>query len=402
MYLRTNNKRNTILLLLYVLTVAQPPTVSSLSFKPSGSSPANKLKPPELPSPKIVGSLLREWTTSPKKNLLRIPFISNDNNGDDEDGGTGNTKKVMRELGIDYDPMTTPRLGIVGLNQVWDVAYTSLLFLLRSGSGTFASGYTLSLIPRDASLYTPFSIGPYQLLESSSSPSPSSPATTKTTKTKIQIYDQSPSTRQSYPIHELISRLGLEVTYHPCPVGGTTRRMLLDSKNYGEGTNFPILMDGENGVELFGGGDITDYIVRFWGGGRVGGVGGTARPLALGPLPLISGSAVTRRKPSNPPPNPLILYTFEGCPYSRSVREELYALEIVYRQVSCPRGSVNRQRLFEKTMKNVDGTEGEGGGRFQVPYLEDPNTGVGLFESGVIVEYLRGRYGVGESPVRYL
>nr|GMC95510.1 Thioredoxin-like protein [Ipomoea batatas] len=31
-------------------------------------------------------------------------------------------------------------------------------------------------------------------------------------------------------------------------------------------------------------------------------------------------------------------------------------------------------------------------GHFQVPYLEDPNTGVQMFESAEIVEYLRATY----------
>jgi glutathione S-transferase len=32
------------------------------------------------------------------------------------------------------------------------------------------------------------------------------------------------------------------------------------------------------------------------------------------------------------------------------------------------------------------------GGTFQVPYLEDPNTGVAMFESAEIIKYLRSRY----------
>ena len=35
-------------------------------------------------------------------------------------------------------------------------------------------------------------------------------------------------------------------------------------------------------------------------------------------------------------------------------------------------------------------------GRFQVPYLQDPNTGVNLFESSAILEYLDKQYAVAE------
>ena len=47
------------------------------------------------------------------------------------------------------------------------------------------------------------------------------------------------------------------------------------------------------------------------------------------------------------------------------------------------RGSANRDRLIAKT-----------GVQFQVPYLVDPNTGVALFESSEIVEYLEEVYTV--------
>jgi hypothetical protein len=50
--------------------------------------------------------------------------------------------------------------------------------------------------------------------------------------------------------------------------------------------------------------------------------------------------------------------------------------------VSCARGSVNRDKLVEKT------------GRFQVPFLYDPNTGVEMFEGPEIVEYLESVYTV--------
>jgi glutathione S-transferase len=35
-------------------------------------------------------------------------------------------------------------------------------------------------------------------------------------------------------------------------------------------------------------------------------------------------------------------------------------------------------------------------GTFQVPYLEDPNTGVKMFESAAMVEYLEGTYALSE------
>lgn len=79
---------------------------------------------------------------------------------------------------------------------------------------------------------------------------------------------------------------------------------------------------------------------------------------------------------------PLTLWGFEGSPFVRPVREALSSLGLRYVLVSCGRGSLNRDKLFQKT------------GRFQVPYLEDRNTGVCMFESGEIVKYLLSAYTV--------
>ena len=64
----------------------------------------------------------------------------------------------------------------------------------------------------------------------------------------------------------------------------------------------------------------------------------------------------------------------------RPVREALCSLGLRHRLVSCARGSANRDRLYQLT------------GRFQAPYLQDPNTGVSMFESGEIVKYLTAAY----------
>ncbi len=89
---------------------------------------------------------------------------------------------------------------------------------------------------------------------------------------------------------------------------------------------------------------------------------------------------------------PLVLWSAEGTPFGKLVREKLNELQICHVQVSCPRGSDNRQRLYEKTNCTT----------FQIPYLEDPNTGVGMFESAVIVEYLEKKYGVPPAKVEYM
>ena len=77
---------------------------------------------------------------------------------------------------------------------------------------------------------------------------------------------------------------------------------------------------------------------------------------------------------------PLILWAYEGSPFCKIVRERLCELEIPHLLKSCARGSPKRQELIEKT------------GIFQAPYLEDPNTGVSMFESLDIIKYLDKTY----------
>lgn len=81
----------------------------------------------------------------------------------------------------------------------------------------------------------------------------------------------------------------------------------------------------------------------------------------------------------------ITLWGFEGSPFVRPVREALCSLGLRHRLISCARGSQNRDKLFALT------------GRFQAPYLQDPNTGVNMFESGDIVKYLHAAYTAASS-----
>ena len=67
-------------------------------------------------------------------------------------------------------------------------------------------------------------------------------------------------------------------------------------------------------------------------------------------------------------------------PFTKVVREVLNEKELAHLWRTTPRGSPKRQELFEAV------------GHFQAPYLEDPNTGVALFESADIIAYLNETY----------
>lgn len=87
------------------------------------------------------------------------------------------------------------------------------------------------------------------------------------------------------------------------------------------------------------------------------------------------------------PAEPLRLYEFEGCPFCRKVREALSSLDLEAMVYPCPHGGERHRAEVERK-----------GGRQLFPYLEDPNTGVAMYESDDIVRYLYERYGAGKPP----
>ncbi len=87
---------------------------------------------------------------------------------------------------------------------------------------------------------------------------------------------------------------------------------------------------------------------------------------------------------ARPDPKRLIeLYDFEGCPYCRKVREVFCELDLDYLAHPVAHGSPRRQQLLKL------------GGKVQVPYLIDPNSGTRRYESDDIIAYLNDTYGGG-------
>ena len=106
-------------------------------------------------------------------------------------------------------------------------------------------------------------------------------------------------------------------------------------------------------------------------------------------------------RPSRAPAEALELYSFESSPFSRLVRERLCELELPYRLRNAGKAQWQdmgppqlRAALFADTP--VRGRNRRAllarAGRVQFPYLIDPNTGVALFESARILDYLEREY----------
>lgn len=88
----------------------------------------------------------------------------------------------------------------------------------------------------------------------------------------------------------------------------------------------------------------------------------------------------TNARSDNDQMRPIELWGYECSPFVRPVKEKLCTLCLPHTVVSCSRGSSNRDKMVELT------------GRFQVPYIVDPNTGIEMFEGAEIVEYLEAVY----------
>ena len=182
-------------------------------------------------------------------------------------------------------------------------------------------------------------------------------------------------------VREALCALDLEVLVYPCPKGGSRFRPSVRERGGKE--QFPFLVDPNSGKAMYESNEIVRYLFERYGNGRV--------PFLYAGGPLHDGTAMLasalrpglgmRAEPSRAPAQPLELWSFEGSPFCRLVRERLCSLEISYRLHNVAKGSPGRP-AFERRS-----------GRMMVPYLADPNTQVEMFESADIVRYLEATYG---------
>jgi glutathione S-transferase len=203
-------------------------------------------------------------------------------------------------------------------------------------------------------------------------------------------------------VREALTELDLDAMIRPCPKGGTRFRNVAIEK--GGKAQFPYFVDANTGQAMYESADIVHYLFETYGDGTL--------PLRWQSTVLQQfGSALAgvwrygagrNARPSVAPAQPLELYSFEGSPFARLVRERLCELELPYILRSMGRSTptdwlppgvrdalrvtpepqtLNRKLLLERT------------GRVTVPYLIDPNCNVAMGETAAIIEYLQSRYG---------
>ncbi|WMV44459.1 hypothetical protein MTR67_037844 [Solanum verrucosum] len=302
-------------------------------------------------------------------------------------------------------------------DKILDILGASLALIFRLGTGALVSGYSASFVPKNEvpSDQYALEIAGFKVKESSNiGPRPEKP---------IEIYEferrNSPVSSLTLPgmehvgissaarfvgrlnysfdlfpflffqivkdvnllqVREIVAILDLDVLYYPCPRNGPNFRPKVGQM--GGKLQFPYMVDPNTGVSMYESDEIIKYLVGKYGDGNV------PLMLSLGLFTtLTAGFAMIGRmgkgssyKPSKLPPKPLELWAYEPSPFCKVVREVLVEQELPHILHSCARGSPKRQVLYERV------------GHFQVPYLEDPNTGVQMFESADIVEYIQATY----------
>lgn len=216
----------------------------------------------------------------------------------------------------------------------------------------------------------------------------------------LQLYDMegSPYCRL---VREALTALGLDVEILPCPAGG--QRFRPEAQKRGGKQQFPLLVDPNHGVVMYESADIVSHLFAHYGPGH------TPRAYRRGwtDVPRSALATVTtgmrgiRYRPARQPEQRLHVWSFESSPYSRLVRERLTELELPY--VLHNLGKEQWADMGPATLRVKPGPYHplRGGkreallkrlGKVQVPYLEDPNTAVALFESADIVDYLERTY----------
>jgi len=181
-------------------------------------------------------------------------------------------------------------------------------------------------------------------------------------------------------VREALTTLDLEARIHPCPRGGPHFRE--EVKRRGGKSMFPYLVDPNTGKAMYESDDIVRYLFEAYG------EGGVPWALAAGPATAISvalpgllrGGRGVHYRPARQPETPLELWSFEGSPFCRIVREVLCELELPYLLHNVGKKSPSRPAFVERS------------GKMMVPYLADPNTGTEMFESADIVAYLEATY----------
>lgn len=203
------------------------------------------------------------------------------------------------------------------------------------------------------------------------------------------------------PVRECLSVLDCTVEVYPIPEVDPTRTLVdlpvaqrfieeLRKRSPTKSTALPYLEDPNTQIVLQGNtSDILLYLYTTYA--RKGAHRSMPPPLDKGETNIkLAELACTVRSFANPygyyaQPSaynrkPFKLYAYEGCPYSRAVREMLTSLQLHYQLVTCAQGSTGRVQLVHHV------------GELVTPVLYDPETMRLLEGQEECINYLRRWY----------
>lgn len=202
-------------------------------------------------------------------------------------------------------------------------------------------------------------------------------------------------------VREALTDLDLDAMVYPCPKGGSRYRPLVE--RLGGRQQFPFLMDPNTDELMYESLDIINYLYQQYGSKPAPNalLVKSVRTAASAAASLWRAGRGVRAATSEPVEQPLELYSFEGSPFARLVRERLTELEIPYILRQCGRTTgldwvlpPLRERLrpdYEPEQRNrrelLDRS-----GRVAIPYLIDRNNGQEIYESARILRYLDKHY----------
>jgi glutathione S-transferase len=298
------------------------------------------------------------------------------------------TKKQRVEIPKDFVLPDPKPLTVTSKTDIPGFIKSSIALALRLGTGAFTLGWKIETLffNEEEGKYC-LKLGPIRLRDSSSvlanAPRPEKPLI-------LYEYDGSPYCKR---VREMINLLDLTVEYRPCP--GARQGKFSEELFARTGRRtVPYLIDPNKNVELFESNDQIEYLIESYGPPASKFDRKALWPITFEAFAIYTSTTVailrdmpggrrqSNARPDNEDMEPLELWGYECSPFVRPVREKLASLCLPHRLVSTSRGSANRDKMVQKT------------GRFQVPFLVDPNTGVEMFEGAEIVEYLEAVYTV--------
>ena len=183
-------------------------------------------------------------------------------------------------------------------------------------------------------------------------------------------------------VRETLSALNIDYISRSSARGSKKRQHV---EELGGKAQFPLLIDPNTGTSMYESEDIIDYLQETYGKTRhfcwrlLSPLNTLGSSLASVARPR--GGSVKNLRRTQDPEELLELYNMEVSPYCRKVREVLCELDLDCHIKNTTLHGPLREELLAR------------GGRKTVPYLADPNTGIEMYESDDIVDYLRETYG---------